>query len=174
MELISTPLEKNYLIKFKSFNDDRGSFSRAFCEDTFKKNNLETNYKQCNTSKTHFAGTLRGLHYQKDPFSEIKLIRCLNGSLFDVVVDFRKNSPTYLKWFGTILSDKNELMMYVPKGFAHGFQTLEDNTVIHYMVSEIYNAESESGINYLDPKLSINWPIDITRISEKDKSFKML
>ena len=107
MDLISTPLDKNYLIKFNSFKDERGSFSRAFCGGTFKKYNLETNYVQCNTSKSLFKGTLRGLHYQKDPFSETKLVRCLNGSLFDVVVDLRVNSPTYLEWFGSILSKKH-------------------------------------------------------------------
>ena len=122
MDLISTPLDKNYLIKFNSFKDERGSFSRAFCGGTFKKYNLETNYVQCNTSKKSFKGTLRDffcLHYQNAlvyPFSETKLVRCLPFillSLFDVVVDLRVNYPTYLEWFGSILSEKNELMMYV-------------------------------------------------------------
>ena len=141
--MIFTPtfLQGNFVIDLKVNADDRGWFGRTFCRDTFEKEIGHTKeWKQMNHSFTKLKGAVRGLHYQIAPFSEIKLVRCVAGSVFDVVVDIRKNSPSYLQYFATELSSDNKRMMYIPEGFAHGFQTLENNTELIYCHSENYNA----------------------------------
>jgi dTDP-4-dehydrorhamnose 3,5-epimerase len=169
--MIFTPtfLQGNFVIDLNVNTDDRGWFGRTFCRDTFEKEIGHTKeWMQMNHSFTTLKGALRGLHYQIAPFSEIKLVRCVAGSVFDVIVDIRKNSPTYLQYFGTELSSVNKRMMYIPEGFAHGFQTLEKNTELIYCHSENYNAGAESGILYNDPILKINWPLSVTEISKRD------
>ena len=169
--MIFTPtfLQGNFVIDLKVNADDRGWFGRTFCRDTFEKEIGHTKeWKQMNHSFTKLKGAVRGLHYQIAPFSEIKLVRCVAGSVFDVVVDIRKNSPSYLQYFATELSSANKRMMYIPEGFAHGFQTLENNTELIYCHSENYNAAAESGILYNDPILKINWPLAVTEISKRD------
>ncbi len=156
-------------IELEKRGDERGFFARLFCKNEFEQMNLENNFVQINNSLTLKKGTIRGMHLQKKPFEETKVVRCLKGSIFDVAVDFRKNSPTYLKYFSTNLTSENRKMLYVPKGCAHGFLSLEDNTEVFYLVSNYYNSDSEIGLNYKDPLLKIKWPIEIEHISEKDK-----
>ena len=169
--MIFTPtfLQGNFVIDLKVNADERGWFGRTFCRDTFEKEIGHTkDWVQMNHSFTTLKGAVRGLHFQLAPFSEIKLVRCIAGAVFDVVVDIRKNSQTYLQYFGTELSSANKRMMYIPEGFAHGFQTLENNTELIYCHSENYNAVAESGILYNDPILKINWPLTVTEISKRD------
>lgn len=162
------------VIDLESFKDSRGTFSRVYCTKEFEEEGLKTDFVQSNLSSNFKSGTLRGMHYQKVPYQEVKLVKCLKGSIFDVVVDLRKNSPSYLKWFGAELSEKNGTMMYVPQGCAHGYQSLEENTLIHYMVNSFYEPSFEGGLYYDDPLIKIKWPLPISDISEKDKSWKLL
>ena len=174
MEFHQTPLNGSFLIELKPIQDERGMFARVFCQDLFIKNNLETNYPQSNFSTNYKKGTIRGLHQQKSPNSEVKVVRCTQGNIYDVIVDNRPESDTYLNWYGAELSDKNNLMMYVPRGFLHGYLTLSEISSVHYMVSNKYAPESEIGARFDDPKLNIKWPTEITEISEKDKSWPMI
>lgn len=170
-----TPLEGNFLINIQVNADERGWFGRTFCKDTFKNEIGHTKeWVQMNQSFTHLKGTIRGMHYQLAPYTEIKLVRCISGCVFDVVVDLRKNSKTYLQWFGAILSDSNRVMMYVPQGFAHGFQTLVANTELIYCHTENYNAVAEAGILYNDPLLHILWPLEVTDVSNRDKKHSLI
>ena len=166
-----TSLNGAYTIDLEKRGDERGFFSRFFCENEFKVNDLETKYVQINNSLSEKKGTLRGMHYQVAPLGEVKLVRCIKGALYDVIVDLRPNSPTFKKWFGTELNDNNRTMMYVPKGFAHGFITLTDEVEAFYLVSEFYAPEQERGLRHDDPNINIIWPIRPTDISEKDKNW---
>lgn len=168
LNFTETYLNGNYLITLKPKEDERGFFARYFCEREFSDQGLNTKWVQINNSMSKNKGTLRGLHYQKEPYAEVKLIRCLKGSIWDVVVDLRENSETFGKWFGAKLSDQNRKMMYVPKGFAHGFVTLEQNTEILYLVSSFYVPDSEGILIWNDPKVKIDWPIKYEVISNKD------
>jgi dTDP-4-dehydrorhamnose 3,5-epimerase len=170
MQLIDTPLEGSFLIDPWKKKDDRGFFSRLLCTDAFKENGLEDNFVQVNHSFSKTAGTLRGLHYQLPPFEETKVVKCVRGSIFDVIVDVRPYSKTFGKHFSARLDEENGLMMYVPKGFAHGFYSLEPNTEIIYFVSQFYAPEHERGIRWNDPMLSIEWPGKPAVLSEKDAS----
>jgi dTDP-4-dehydrorhamnose 3,5-epimerase len=174
MKFYETPLKGSYVVETVPFRDDRGSFSRVFCAEYFRKQDLEHNFVQANFSTNISSGTLRGMHYQKPPHEEVKLIQCTQGAIFDVIVDLRIESPTYLKWFGTELTLDNGLMLYVPKGFAHGYQTLSDKSSIHYMVSQFYTPGSEYGLYYADPSINIEWPKSISNISEKDASWPLI
>ena len=172
LEFLKTSLKGCYLIHGVSHNDDRGSFERLFCRETFKKKNLEYKFINTNYSFNKKAGTIRGMHMQRKPYEEVKLVRCVEGSIFDVAIDMRLNSPTRYKWYGTILSTRNNCQLYIPKGFAHGYQSLEDQSAVIYMVSEVYKPEFEFGISYNDPKISIDWPLEKTNISLKDSTIK--
>ena len=169
MQFRPTPLKGSFLIDLDPQHDNRGFFSRLFCTEEFKKNELEPHILQLNDSYSIQKGTLRGLHYQLYPKEETKVIRCIQGSIYDVIVDLRKDSPTFKQWFGAVLSQKNRQMIYVPKDFAHGFLTLEDNTEIIYLVSESYSKEHERGIRWNDPQFQINWPEAPKIISERDQ-----
>lgn len=158
------PLAGSYLVRLDPHVDRRGMFARAFCANEFAAQGLETNYVQSNISHNVKAGILRGLHYQRGPHAEVKLVRCIKGAIYDVIVDMRETSDTYLGWFGAELSDKNGLMMYVPKGFAHGYQALSDDATAFYMVSAFYAPEAEGGLRYNDPRLAIVWPRSVTDI----------
>lgn len=162
-----------YLISLEPITDTRGFFSRVFCEEQFAKNNLEIKFVQSNMSYNFKKNTLRGMHYQVEPYQEVKLVKCTNGSIFDVIIDLRPNSITYKKWVGANLSRVNNTMIYVPKGFAHGYLALEDNTEVFYWVSEFYNKNSESGIRYDDPSFNIQWPVKPEIISDKDQLHPM-
>ena len=149
-----------YIIDIKRIEDERGFFGRAFCQKEMKEYGLNEAVVQTNLSSNKKRGTLRGLHYQQAPHEESKLVRCTRGSLFDVLVDLRKDSPTYCHWFGIELTADSFKMLYVPEGCAHGFITLEDNTDIMYQVSQFYAPGAEKGLRWNDPAFNIVWPID--------------
>lgn len=173
LNIISTSFENLFIIEPDTFYDERGAFSRVFCE-----NELHTIFdlqiKQVNHSITKQKGTVRGLHFQYEPNSEIKMVKCIKGSIYDIVVDIRKNSPTFLKTFTIELSEKNQKMIYIPKGFAHGFQTLEDDTQLLYFHSSIYAPLNEDALNIKDPLLDIKWPLNIINLSKRDESHPFL
>ena len=170
MKFEQTSLKGNFLINLEKKEDERGFFARYFCEKEFSEHGLNTKWVQINNSESKEIGTLRGLHYQREPRAEVKLIRCLKGAIWDVVVDLRNKSASYGKWFGKKLSDENRTMMYVPKGFAHGFISLEPNTEILYLVSDFYAPELESDLIWNDQNVAINWPIQPKVISDKDRA----
>ena len=169
MKFNKTNIEGLYTIDLNPFKDDRGSFGRTFCENEFKSIGFNDRFVQINHSFNTQKGTLRGMHFQLPPYGETKLIRCIAGMAFDVAVDLRKNSLTFLQWEGVELSAENKRMILIPKGFAHGFITLEDNTELLYHHTEFYIPEADTGFNYNDSRVNINWPIPIEKISEKDR-----
>lgn len=174
MKFIPTILNGSFTIQLDPINDERGWFARYFCKKEFSTIGHNKEWVQMNHSFSLKKGTLRGMHFQKPPYSEIKLVRCIQGSVFDVIIDLRKDSPTFLKWFGTELSAENKLMMYIPEGFAHGFQTLEDNSGLLYMHTAYYSPEAEDGLRYNDPQVNISWPIEISEISMRDTNHDIL
>ena len=172
MKYIETPLKGAYLIDIEKLGDDRGFFARVLCKNELNEIGLLTEFKQVNNSLSKLKGTLRGMHYQMMPSSEVKIVRCISGALFDVILDLRPDSPNYGEWFGEILNAENRRMMYVPRGFAHGFMTLTENTEVLYFSSEFYNSNLEKGIRYNDPKFDIDWPIKPTEVSMKDSNWE--
>ena len=169
-----TLLAGSFIIEPKVLKDDRGWFARFYCKNEFKEIGHEKEWVQLNHSVTNKKGSIRGMHYQVHPFREIKMVKCIAGTVYDVIVDLRKNSPTFLKWFGAELSAENRKMLYIPEGFAHGFQCLEDNCELIYHHSEFYVPDSEGGIRYNDPMISIEWPLPVTVISQRDQSHPLL
>ncbi len=155
MKFHPTPLAGAYTIELEKRGDHRGFFARFFCRDEFSEQGLSPEFAQINNSLTQQKGTLRGMHYQLEPASEVKVVRCISGALYDVILDIRPGSPTFGQWFGAELSAENRLMMYAPKGFAHGFVTLEENTEAFYLVSDPYAPELERGIRFDDPRFGI-------------------
>jgi len=149
-------LKGAYLIEMEKKLDERGYFSRTFCVEEFKKHGLVTNYVQMSTALNHKEGQIRGMHYQEAPFSETKIIRCTQGAVYDVIVDLRPESSTYKKWYGSILSAENGHMLYAPKGFAHGYKTLKDNTELFYMMDQVYVKESAREISYQELGITFN------------------
>jgi len=163
-----TPLEGSYIIQLTPFSDDRGWFARTYSADEFRQIGHTKEWVQMNHSYTATKGTIRGMHYQVPPYREIKMVRCIRGKVFDVIVDIREDSATFLKWFGTELSDKGMNMLYIPAGFAHGFQALVDDCELLYHHSEYYTPGAEAGIRYDDPAAGIQWPLPVTLISGRD------
>lgn len=174
MKFIQTPLEGAYVVELEKREDERGFFARAFCVDEFAEHGLKTEIKQSNLSGSVQKGTTRGLHYQVAPMAEVKFIRCIKGSVFDVLVDMRPESPTYKQWFGLELSEQNQTAIYIPEGFAHGHQTLEDNSQIMYLTTQVYSPEHERGIRWNDPAIGVEWPLEPTVVSDKDQSWPLL
>jgi dTDP-4-dehydrorhamnose 3,5-epimerase len=168
MKFNSTDIDGLYYVDIDRLEDDRGFFGRAFCRQEFKEKGLESEVCQANISYNQSAGTLRGMHYQKPPYQESKFIRCIRGSIYDVAIDLRKNSPTYCHWFGIELSDENRTALFVPKDFAHGFLTLTDDTEVIYMVSQSYAPNAEAGVRWDDPFFGISWPVNPSLVSSKD------
>lgn len=168
MKFTPTSLEGAYLIELEKRGDDRGFFARAFCRNEFRQHDLPDAFVQVNNSLSAERGTLRGLHYQLAPKAETKLVRCIRGSLWDVILDLRAESPTFGKWFGAELSAENRRMMLVPKGFAHGFVTLTDDTEAFYFVDEFYAPDLERGVRWNDSRFAIEWPVTPSVISDKD------
>lgn len=154
--------------------DHRGFFARAYCRNEYQQQGLETEWVQMNHTLTQKKGALRGLHFQRNPETEAKVVRCIKGAIFDVVLDLRKGSPTYGKWICEELSDFNRSMLYIPRGCAHGFQTLQVQTELFYMHSNFYSPESEGGVLYNDTQLNIPWPLPVKEISERDKNHPKL
>lgn len=174
MKFTATPLEGSYIITPIPHTDSRGWFARTYCRDEFASIGHQKDWLQMNHSFTTRKGTVRGMHYQDPPFTEVKLVRCVSGAAYDVIVDLRRNSSTFLQWFGAELSGENMLMMYVPEGFAHGFQTLTDNCTLVYNHSSVYVPGSEKGVRYDDPAVGIGWPLPATLLSERDLQHPLL
>jgi dTDP-4-dehydrorhamnose 3,5-epimerase len=171
MKFLKTILNGAYVIEIEKKEDERGFFARTFDTESFTNLNLETNLFQNNISFNKKSKTLRGMHYQKYPNEEVKIVRCTKGKIFDVIVDLRIKSNSYKKWFGIELTSKNHKMLYVPKGLAHGFLTLEDNSEIFYQMSDCFVPKSASGIPWNDPTIGINWPYTPSVISDRDNSY---
>lgn len=170
MKIVATPLEGAFLIEPQRFADSRGHFARQFCARTFAERGLSSAFVQVNESLNRRQGTLRGMHYQLPPRAETKLVRCVRGAMYDLILDLRPDSPTFGRSFGAELTPENGLAMYVPKGFAHGFATLVDDTVAVYFVDEYYSPEHERGVRWNDPHFGLKWPIDEPAvISDKDR-----
>jgi dTDP-4-dehydrorhamnose 3,5-epimerase len=165
------PLDGAYVVELESREDARGLFARTWCQRELAARGLDTRIAQCSTSFNKTRGTLRGMHFQAAPLGETKLVRCTRGSMFDVIVDLRPDSPTFTRWFGTVLSADNRKTMYVPAGFAHGFQTLEDDTDVFYQISEFYSPDHSRGVRWDDPAFGIVWPADERTIVERDRGY---
>jgi dTDP-4-dehydrorhamnose 3,5-epimerase len=166
-----TKLPGVFEIQLEPKPDDRGFFARCWCEKEFEANKLNPKLVQCSISFNSRKGTLRGMHYQEAPYRETKLVRCTSGSLFDVVLDLRPDSPTYRDWVAVLLTPANHHMVYVPEGCAHGLLTLEDNTEVFYQMAEVFNAESARGVRWDDPAFRISWPSAVEVISERDRTY---
>ena len=174
MIFIETAINGVWEIQPELIQDDRGFFARTFCEEEFRMKGLECHFVQCSISFNTKKGTVRGLHWQSEPFAETKLVRCTKGRMFDVAVDVRAGSTTRNKWLGVELSSENRKMLYIPPGFAHGFQTLEDDTEVSYQISQFYHPESARGIRWDDPTVNILWPIADVVLSVRDSSLPYL
>ena len=174
MIFTETKLKGAFVIVPEKLEDERGFFTRVFDEKKFEECGLNPRVVQCNISFNKNKGTLRGMHYQIAPYEETKLVRCTKGKIFDVIIDLRPESKTFMQWFGIELSEENHKMLYVPEEFAHGFQTLEDNSEIFYQVSQIYSPKYELGLRWDDPALQISWPIKSVIISKKDLAWPLV
>jgi len=174
MKFEESTLKGAFIVELAKIEDERGFFARAFCKQEFDAMGMNSDVVQANMSFNRFAGTVRGLHYQVDPAPETKLMRCIRGSIVDVIVDLRIDSPTYLQHISVELTAENRTALFVPANFAHGFQTLEDNTEVIYLVSGFYTPDCERGLRYDDPALSISWPIPVKHISDKDRQWPLM
>jgi len=172
MRFIPTPLMGACIIEPEILEDNRGFFARVWCHREFATQGLDSHLVQCSVSFNKKKGTLRGMHFQLPPFAETKLVRCTQGAIYDVIVDLRFDSPTYLQWTAIELTSINHKALYVPKGFAHGFQTLADNTEIFYQMSDFYAPEAARGFRWNDPTFQIEWPEEISMISERDRTYE--
>ena len=173
MIFIETKLKNAFIIEPERIEDHRGFFARAWCKNEFEAHGLNARLVQCNLSFNRYQSTIRGMHYQESPHEETKIVRCTRGAIFDVIIDLREESATYLKWVGVELTAENRKMLYVPEGFAHGYQTLENNTEIFYQTSQFFSPESEMGVCWDDPTFTIEWRVfDNFVISEKDRNWQ--
>lgn len=171
MTFSETRLAGTFVIEIERHEDERGYFARTFGADEFARAGLNPLTAQCSTSFNRIAGTVRGMHFQASPHAECKLVRCTRGAIYDVAVDLRDGSPTYCEWFGIELTPDNDRMLYIPEGFAHGFQTLEDRTEVAYQISHEYVPSHARGVRWDDPAFGIDWPRDVTVISERDREY---
>jgi dTDP-4-dehydrorhamnose 3,5-epimerase len=171
VRFVETPLNGAWIVELDLLEDSRGFFARSFCAREFESRGLKPLVAQCNISMNHKKGTLRGMHYQLPPAAETKYIRCTTGAIYDVIVDLRPDSSSFLRHFGVELSAKNRKSLYVPEMFAHGYIALTDDTEIAYQVSEFYSPGFERGIRHDDPALGIEWPLEVAVISDKDASW---
>jgi len=169
-----TELQGAFIIEPELLEDDRGFFALLWSRKEFSLRGLNEQVVQANVSFNKQRGTLRGLHFQKEPHQEAKLVRCTAGAIYDVIADLRPASPTFRRWIGVELTSRNRLMLYVPEGFAHGFQTLKDDTEVAYQISEYYHPESASGVRWDDPVLNIKWPLPVAVVSERDRELPLL
>lgn len=171
MIFTETRLKGAFIIEVKKLKDERGFFGRSFCQHEFAEHGLINQVAQANVSFNDQKGTLRGMHFQKAPYQETKLVRCTRGALYDVIIDLRPDSPTFRQWVGVELTAENHTMLFVPQDFAHGFITLEDNTEANYLVSQFYTPGAEGGVRWNDPEINIQWPLEPVSISDKDASW---
>lgn len=170
MIFTETKLKGAYLIDINKIKDNRGFFGRSWCREEMEAHGLNGNVVQSNTSFNKLKGTLRGMHFQKSPYEETKLVRCTKGSVYDVIIDLRKDSSTFKNWFGIILSENDHRMIYVPENFAHGYLSLENNSEVTYLVTQFYTPNSEGGLRWNDPEIGIDWPQQINVISDRDRN----
>jgi dTDP-4-dehydrorhamnose 3,5-epimerase len=171
VKFVETPLAGAFVVELEPIEDERGSFARTFSRDEFEAHGLSTDIAQCSISFNRRRGTLRGMHFQSEPYGECKLVRCIRGSIFDVIIDLRPQSGTYRDWFGVDLTPTNGRMLYIPTGLAHGFQTLEDTTEVAYQISEPYRPTHAQGVRFDDPAFGIDWPLEVTVISARDREY---
>jgi dTDP-4-dehydrorhamnose 3,5-epimerase len=171
---IETKLKGAFVIDLERRGDPRGFFARAFCQNEFKAHGLKPVIAQANVASNLKKGTVRGMHFQFPPAAETKLVRCTRGAILDIIVDLRPESATFLQWIAVELNEENQRALYVPERFAHGYQTLRDNTDTSYQVGEFYTPAAEGGLGYNDPRLGLEWPLPATVISEKDQKFPLL
>jgi dTDP-4-dehydrorhamnose 3,5-epimerase len=173
LKFTPTPLAGAYVLGLERWEDDRGFFARSFCQNEFAEHGLNPRIAQCNVSFNVKRGTLRGMHYQAPPRAEAKLVRCTHGAVWDVIVDLRPDSPTFKRWHGVELSASNRLALYIPEGFAHGFQTLADASELLYLMSEFYSADASRGVRWDDPVFAIQWPLPNPHMSERDRNLPL-
>jgi dTDP-4-dehydrorhamnose 3,5-epimerase len=169
MIFVETRLAGVFEIQPELHSDERGSFARTWCQKEFEERGLSARVVQCSTSFNARRGTLRGLHYQASPFAEAKLVRCTAGAIYDVALDLREGSPTFLQWHGAALNSRNRHALYIPEGCAHGFLTIEDDSEVFYQMSEFYHPESARGVRWNDPAFNIAWPEKVAVISDRDR-----
>lgn len=174
MIFTETKLKGAYVIELERIEDERGFFARSWCQKEFEEHGLNSRLVQCNISFNKKKGTLRGMHYQAGPYEEAKLVRCTRGAIYDVIIDLRPDSDTFKQWIAEELSAKNQKMLYIPEGFAHGFQTLENDSEVFYQMSEFYHPECARGVRWDDPTFRIIWPPDNKRIiSTRDLDYSL-
>jgi dTDP-4-dehydrorhamnose 3,5-epimerase len=172
MTFTETRLEGAFIIEPERLEDERGFFARTWCQREFEAHGLTARMAQCSISFNQKRGTLRGIHYQAAPHEEVKVVRCTMGAIYDVIIDLRKNSPTFRQWVSLELTAENRMALYIPEGFAHGFQTLEDNAEVFYQMSEFYHPEASMGVRWDDPAFNIRWPqADHRIISQADREY---
>jgi dTDP-4-dehydrorhamnose 3,5-epimerase len=174
MLFTETPLTGAYLLDLEKREDDRGFFARTWCRREFEAHGLKVDLVQTNDSYNHHRGTLRGMHMQRTPHAETKLVRCIAGAIYDVIVDLRPDSPTYCRWYGVELNAENRRQLYVPEGFAHGYQTLTEGAEVTYQVTEFYTPGAEQGYRWDDPAFGIVWSLPVTILSDKDARWPLL
>jgi len=171
MIFTETELKGAFIIEPERLEDERGFFARTWCRREFAEHGLEARLAQCSISFNRKRGTLRGMHYQIPPYEETKVVSCIKGAIYDVFIDLRPKSPTFARWLAVELTSENRRMSYIPEGFAHGFQTLDDNTEVFYQISEFYAPEYSRGVRWNDPAFSIRWPEAQRFLSDRDKGF---
>jgi dTDP-4-dehydrorhamnose 3,5-epimerase len=171
MEFTETELKGAYLIRLKKLEDDRGYFARAWCCEEFARHGLKAQMLQMNLGFSHKRGTVRGMHYQTAPHAEAKFVRCTRGAIFDVIIDLRPGSETLGRWYGVELTPESALTLYAPEGFAHGYQTLQDNSEMYYLTSSCYVPNSAHGVRWDDPAFGVKWPLPVSLISAADRSW---
>ncbi len=174
MRFLETPLRGAFVIDPERIADERGFFARVFCRRAFQEHGLKPDLVQCNISFNPRKGTLRGMHFQMPPRAEVKLVRCTAGAIYDVIIDLRRGSPTFKQWFAQDLTCDNRLSLYIPEGFAHGYQTLVDDTEVFYQHSEFYSPDDARGVRFDDPAFNIAWPLPVDVISSRDRRYPLL
>jgi dTDP-4-dehydrorhamnose 3,5-epimerase len=174
MKFTETKLNGAWLVEVVPISDDRGSFARTFCLNEFKEHGLETRFVQHSMSLSVRKHTLRGMHFQVAPHEEVKVVSCIRGAIMDVIIDLRPHSPTYRQWAAYELSESNGRQLYIPKGFAHGFQTLRDDATVSYLISEFYHPQASTGVRWDDPAIGIEWPATPTVLSDKDQVWPLM
>lgn len=172
MTFTETPIAGLWVIELEPVRDHRGFFARTFCEDDFRARGLESHVAECSIAFNARAGTLRGMHYQREPHGQVKLVRCARGAVYDAVIDLRPHSATYRQWFAVELTAENGRMLYIPKGLAHGYQTVEDGTEISYQMSSPHHPEAAAGVRWNDPAFGVPWPREVTVIADRDATYR--
>jgi dTDP-4-dehydrorhamnose 3,5-epimerase len=171
MTFVETPIAGAVVVEIERYHDERGFFARSWCAREFEARGLNTCLVQCNVSRNHRRGTLRGMHYQLAPHAEVKVVRCTKGAVYDVIVDLRTESPTFLRHFGIEMTAENHRALYIPEGVAHGFITLADDAELFYQMSAYYAPEAARGVRWNDPAFAIDWPEPVTVISARDRDY---